>query len=372
MLKSFEVKGFKNFHNPIKLNLADVRDYQFSQNCVTDGLISKLIIYGKNAIGKTNFGRALLDVWDYGFLRRLMNSFNGVFFEPVPAFLNTRNSSGFAEFRYIFQFGNQQVEYLYKKNARQVLNYEAVSIDDELIFAYDRENPNNCNTEGITKLSPTLLLDFDKIDSVFNYVVSNTPLEIDHPLRQTMSFINNMMFLRSYEERLNSIARGSLPSIFDDKDVLQEFEEFLHESGIHEKLTIRKDNDEHNYLYFKTTPPLSFNREASSGTKALLDFFVVYKTAKNNKTSLLFLDEFDSFYHFELAESIIKMLWKLKNTQVFITSHNTNLLSNRIMRPDCYFILTKNNLTSFANATDRELREGHNLEKLFMSGEFDE
>ena len=41
------------------------------------------------------------------------------------------------------------------------------------------------------------------------------------------------------------------------------------------------------------------------------------------------------------------------------------------MRPDCYFILSDNKLTSFADATNRELREGHNLEKLYMSGEFD-
>ena len=64
------------------------------------------------------------------------------------------------------------------------------------------------------------------------------------------------------------------------------------------------------------------------------------------------------------------MLEKMQNTQVILTSHNTNLLSNRIMRPDCYFILTENCLTSFVNATKRELREGHNLEKLYMSGEF--
>ena len=57
--------------------------------------------------------------------------------------------------------------------------------------------------------------------------------------------------------------------------------------------------------------------------------------------------------------------------QKILTSHNTNLLSNRIMRPDCYFILTQDKLTSLANATERELREGHNLEKLYMSGEFD-
>lgn len=66
------------------------------------------------------------------------------------------------------------------------------------------------------------------------------------------------------------------------------------------------------------------------------------------------------------------MLEEMSWCQKILTSHNTNLLTNRIMRPDCYFILTKDKLTSLANATKRELREGHNLEKLYMSGEFDE
>ncbi len=100
-----------------------------------------------------------------------------------------------------------------------------------------------------------------------------------------------------------------------------------------------------------------------------LDFsYYWYKTATD--VSFMFIDEFDAFYHFELAESIVQVLKKMKNTQVILTSHNTNLLTNRIMRPDCYFILTKDKLTSLANATSRELREGHNLEKLYMSGEF--
>jgi AAA15 family ATPase/GTPase len=62
MLKLFEVKGFKNFQNPITLNFADVRDYKFNTNCITNGLISKLIIYGKNAIGKSNLGLALFGI----------------------------------------------------------------------------------------------------------------------------------------------------------------------------------------------------------------------------------------------------------------------------------------------------------------------
>ena len=139
-------------------------------------------------------------------------------------------------------------------------------------------------------------------------------------------------------------------------------------AGIEENLTIKTDVDGKKRLYFDTETPLPFFKVASNGTKALYTFFYWYKTATD--VSFMFIDEFDAFYHFELAESIAQVLKKMKNTQVILTSHNTNLLTNRIMRPDCYFILTKDKLTSLANATSRELREGHNLEKLYMSGEF--
>ena len=48
----------------------------------------------------------------------------------------------------------------------------------------------------------------------------------------------------------------------------------------------------------------------------------------------MFLDGFDAYYHYELSETIVKIAEQMKHTQVIFTSHNTNLLSNRIMRPD--------------------------------------
>ena len=58
--------------------------------------------------------------------------------------------------------------------------------------------------------------------------------------------------------------------------------------------------------------------------------------------------------------------------QTILTSHNTYLVDNGLLRPDCYFILKEGNLKSLADRTGRELREGHNLEKMLRQGEFDE
>ena len=82
------------------------------------------------------------------------------------------------------------------------------------------------------------------------------------------------------------------------------------------------------------------------------------------------MDEFDAFYHFELARKVISYVCGFDNMQTVFTTHNSYLASNEVLRPDCYFVLNDGNLTSFADCTDRELREGHNLEKMLRNGEF--
>ena len=83
------------------------------------------------------------------------------------------------------------------------------------------------------------------------------------------------------------------------------------------------------------------------------------------------MDEFDAFYNYELAENVVKILKaKYPECQIVLTSHNTNLMTNRILRPDCLLILSRYGLTPLSRATERELREGQNLEKMYIGGEF--
>ncbi|NYB74535.1 AAA family ATPase [Sedimentibacter hydroxybenzoicus DSM 7310] len=365
MIKIFEVSGFKNFKDKIILNFSDVRDYKFNSDCITNGLISKAIIYGKNSTGKSNFGLAIFDIVSHLTNRNITTGM-------YDYYLNANNFNKFAEFHYIFKFGDQILDYNYKKNEKQILIYEKLLLDNKVLFEYEFENKTG-NIDGIRDIVPSLNWIFQDSDSILKYVINNTILDDSHPIRQLMRFVSNMLWFRSSDENRYIGYKNKINDYFDfifEKNYLKEFEDFLHSAGIKENLKAIKDSDGIKRLYFTGKTPLPFFRVASSGTKTLYNFFYWYKTAE--EVSLMFIDEFDAFYYYELSESIVSIIEKMKNTQVILTSHNTNLLSNRIMRPDCYFILTDNKLTSFANATNRELREGHNLEKLYISGEFDE
>lgn len=364
MLKLFEVSGFKNFNEMIRLDFSDVHDYKFNTACITENLLSKMIIYGKNSVGKSNFGLAIFDI-----VSHLSNK--NVTPGLYDYYLNANSQNDYVEFHYVFKFDTQEVDYRYYKDNKHTLIYESVYIDGTILFEYDYRK-NEGNTDEIKKIAPTLNWAFQDVDSILKYVINNTVLDNSHPLRRMMRYVNNMLWFRSLDENRYIGYKNKSNDYFDfifDSEILSEFESFLHKSGIEENLIIKEDVDGQKRLYIDTSTPLPFFKVASSGTRALYTFFYWYKTCTD--VTFMFIDEFDAYYHYELSESIVSMLEKMSNTQIILTSHNTNLLTNRIMRPDCYFILTNGKLISLVNATDRELREGHNLEKLYMSGEFD-
>ena len=99
---------------------------------------------------------------------------------------------------------------------------------------------------------------------------------------------------------------------------------------------------------------LIFKQVCSSGTSAAELFYFWMK--RFNRISLLFMDEFDAYYHFELAEKIISIIRIYPDMQMIFTTHNTLLMGNDIIRPDCYFFLNKVVLKSYVDrAGSREI-----------------
>ena len=92
---------------------------------------------------------------------------------------------------------------------------------------------------------------------------------------------------------------------------------------------------------------------------------------RTENISFVYLDEFDAFYHYELSEYILKYVNNKSEFQTVLTSHNTYLIDNELMRPDCYAIMGKGKITSFADSTNKVIRKTHNLEKMMLGGEFE-
>ena len=126
------MKNYKNFKDTITINFKDIAGYQFNTECISDGIISKMLIYGKNATGKTNLGRALMDIHS--------TLFSSPFLMTDGIFLNADSTENYASFSYEFQFEDNEVIYKYTKFSEYELRDEELLINKKSIFKWDFVN----------------------------------------------------------------------------------------------------------------------------------------------------------------------------------------------------------------------------------------
>lgn len=362
MLKKFTVSNYKNFKDEISLDFSKIGEYSFNADC-----LSMRLIYGRNATGKTNFGRALLDIKIllYGMFRNDENSV-----------LINADSQDTAKFIYEFQFGSDEVVYKYSRFANTELCDEELYINGEAIFKCDFKN-SKFDFQGLSIISAETVntkryLNKDEMDNEYvlpflRWLINNTAFSDDSVLIQLSKYVRKMDMITVGHDLLYS-NRNFLENL-KNPVYLHNFEDFLNLMGIECKLVLKELLDGQVELYFAHKKLVPFYSTASSGTLALTS---LYQKIVSNP-SLIYIDDFAAFYHYEMAEKLICYFKdKYPECQFIMTSHNTNLMTNKIVRPDCLFILSsRGTLTALCDATERELREGHNLEKMYISGEFE-
>jgi AAA15 family ATPase/GTPase len=150
------------------------------------------------------------------------------------------------------------------------------------------------------------------------------------------------------------------------------FREFLKSAGIDSNIVYQKNSDDDCAVFYKfQNKKINFWEVCSTGTKSLVLFYYWLQRIQFEavKPSFIFIDEFDAFYHQRLSEFVVAEL-KKNSCQVVLTTHNTGIMTNDLLRPDCYFLMYKDRVDSLASLTDKELRYGHNIEKMYRAGAF--
>ena len=364
MLTKFAVKNFRGFAERIEWDLSQPSNYSFNTYAIKDGAIKNGIIYGPNGSGKTNFSVALFDI-----VNHLTQKFKKP--EYYQNFVFGGDSSLFVDFEYTFRFEKHEVDYQYSKNIFGILVNEALTVDGVEIFNRtmnalnldEKQFPINKDAKRNLQMNANSI-------SIVNYLLTSYPLAKDHYLIQMRNFVDSMLWFRCLKVN-EFMGFDNMGTILDEyiikNNLVKDFSDFLEKvSG--QKFVFVKSRETDKMLFCKIgNGTIAFDVIASTGTQSLKLLYFWLK--KMGNASFVFIDEFDAFYHFKLAFEVCKQLFNL-NCQVFTSSHNTYLMTNDLLRPDCNFILQDNKIKPLQACTEKELRFGHNIEKLFRAGAF--
>lgn len=366
MLTRFAVKNYRGFKNRIEWDLSHPSNYTFNNDAVRNGIVKNGIIYGPNGAGKSNFGLAIFDIANH-----LSHKWKKPDYYLNYACASCHNEP--VDFDYTFSFDGHVVVYSYSKIASELkgdIISEKLTVDKKEILVKDKDELAISEEFGLTAVAIQNLKDSANNISIVNYLLSSVPLPKDHALLQLRDFVENMLFFRSldYREFIGLKEGGSNVEEYIIKNNLaDDFAAYLKEvSGQEYEFAPNTKGD--NILFcIMNGVRIPFQWVASTGTRNLELQYYWLKEMDN--ASFVFIDEFDAFYHHELSYKICKRLFE-GNNQVFVTTHDTFLLSNDLLRPDCFFILRNNEIKAICDLTDKELRFAHNLEKLYRGGTF--
>lgn len=364
MLIKFAVTNYRGFAKRIEWDLSKPNNYAFHPEVIKNGIIKNGIIYGPNGVGKSNFGLAIFDIvyhltikWkktDY-----LSNyTYAGKTDKPVSC-------------EYTFVFGGNLIEYNYSKNHAGVLLSEMLRVNNHQVFKQDKESFEIDETQF--KVDETIQNNFKQNvngASVIAFLTASFPLPQEHYIVKLLQFVNSMLWFKCLESRefigleTNNI---ELDAYIIQNNLVDDFKSFLKQVS-EQEFSFVKPNEGDKLLFCEIDGnKMPFINIISTGTKSLQLLYVWMQEMKY--ASFVFIDEFDAFYHFKLAFEVCKQLFK-QDCQVFMSSHNTYLMTNDLLRPDCNFIIGDNKIKPLNDCTEKELRFGHNIEKLFRGDAF--
>lgn len=367
MLKKFEVSNYKGFKNNIIWDLSKTRCYSDKKELVKNKISKNSIVYGKNASGKTSLCSSIMDI-TYHLL--------DVEKDHTPAYRYSYigNDNRILEFKYLFKFEKNEVLYVYtEENNRELLKEQLFLNGDEVIhhdFINDENNfiklkeAKNLKTKGL----PRRL-------SILKYIYNNTIIEEKSIIYKIFEFVKGMLYFRSIRETNQYIGYKNGAETLDDiilkNNKLEDFQTFLYGMGVKYTLVPLKLSSGNVVIgaKFENGAVISLSDIASSGTRVLMLFYCWLLEFDN--LTFLIIDEFDAYYHFDVAKKILAIINKYDNLQSMVTTHNVTLLNTDITRPDCAYILDSKGVINLCDRLEKDIKRNHNIEKMYREGEFD-
>lgn len=369
MLTKMYLTNFLSFKERTEFDFTASKYSILSKTNVYENEILKGGLFlGPNAAGKSNALKGI------SFIVEMIKG-EGTEFQRYRCFF-ADNPITTAE--YEFAFDEKKVAYVIEYNIQTNSISENLKIDDITVL-------NRKGNIGELRIGQTVTID-ERVDgeTLFLRTASfNTGRFPQEPtLRKLMEFLQNSYIVDGYN-------RGALygKSIirYAEEFGVEKINKYLEEFGYDFVIEYGSESEgeglkavigeDKKAVFFKRKSfpiPIVIMNE-SQGNQVFTDLLPNLIRVIENP-GMLIIDEFGNSLHNRLSENIIKFFMEsAKNSQIFITSHHTNLISNSVFRPD------QLDLVSFKDNSGSEVerlskykpREAQNLEKMYLGGMFE-
>lgn len=367
MLKSYEVTNFKSFKNCTKFDLEQTNYKMLSETNQFNNILKGLMFVGANASGKSNSIIAIKFLLDCLFGKNEMN---------IDAYVCMFSNNPIMKLKYTFEIEAEEIIYEIEYQRVDRTMREELKVDGEVYLSRDGSVAQVYFTE--TKL----YTDVPKESLFLRDIYFNTKFRGQNVLQKWFEFLSHSVYVDLYSREAIQYGNKnlSLKSYIEEngeKEINHFFDEYNFEQNIEydEKASgnfVTVESAE-KMIFFKRRgidEPIPFEWE-SLGNRTLLQllpaFFYCIKEG-----GMLLLDEFSSGFHNDLEELLIRyFMKKAEGSQLIFVTHSTNLLSNRIMRPDqIYSVNFNENGSVIKRFSTEKPREAQNIEKMYRSGVF--
>lgn len=338
------------------------------KNVFDNSILKGALFIGPNASGKSNSLKGI------AFLINMIKG-EDEFFERYRCRFS-KNPLVILEYEFVFS--NKEVIYKVEYNAKTKNILEEITIDAIVVLKRD-------GTKGELRIGDSVILD-EQLDNktLFLRTASfNTGRFPQEPiLRELMDYLNNSYYIDGYNR---GASWGKTITKYADEYGVESINKYLRDfnydffleygsesTGEGARISVGSDEK---IVFFKrkSFPFPSIFYDESQGNQVFADMLPnLIKTIE--KPGMFIFDEFGNSLHNKLAEKIVKYFMEnSKKSQLFITSHATNLISNSVFRPDQIdlVIFNDSNGSKVTRLSKFKPREAQNLEKMYLGGMFE-
>lgn len=377
MLTGITLKDYTTFINSTTFDFK-AKSYKILEDTnVGDSRVLKGALFvGENASGKTQVLDSILLLLNIMFENAEQNFI-------IKKSMYTSGTKFSLE--YTFNVDNNVIKYNITIDGNKISS-EKLFLNGKIKIERLKNTGKNYFSDDISGVE---INDINSSLSVVKLEYYNTRFNNDTILNKWFDFLKNSIYINCLRGITKSYNVQTLDEQllvkYAEKNSADKLNEFLERFGynseiVFDKRTSNKDNtlvidsDKEIICVRKKGTNLAMPLQLESvGNKAFINCILPIRYATTHDCMLI-VDEFSSGLHNELEEALIRYFYNnSKNSQMFFTSHSTNLLDTSIIRPDQIysFKFEAKKGTIIKRFSDETPRESQNIEKMYLNGVFD-